>query len=253
MAEVQEVQETRHRTMRFRHRLYDMRYVIVAADSGRDAWGHVSKIPGIAAEFDNYFCDTRTLQLKYRWDDETREMVEKYLLTHEDFNKRGGRGFFLDIGERIPDYYIEELGDALRLDPFAGAIGTLSPDAKLACMVTVITPGGPAELCGREVVEGSRFCSIHIALDDDPGDRQVAKDMESEADEFDEVMELAQEDQTVDPRDAQIAELNSKIELILGQLAAAGKAGPIESSDIPEAQEVPRVRVPKKGVARGRT
>jgi hypothetical protein len=242
--------------MRFRHRLYDMRYVIVAADSGRDAWGHVSKIPGIAAEFDNYFCDTKTLQRKYRWDDETREMVEKYLLTHEDFNKRGGRGFFLDIGERIPDYYIEELGDALRLDPFAGAIGTLSPDAKLACMVTVITPGGPAELCGREVMDGSRFCSIHANLDDDPGERKVAQDMESEADEadeFDEVMALSQTEpvavrsvEVQDPRDAQIAELNQKIELILGQLAAQGKAGPIET-------EVPRVRVPKKGAARGRT
>jgi hypothetical protein len=242
--------------MAFRHRLYDMRYVIVPADSGRDDWGHVRRIAGIAAEFDNYFCDTRTLQLKYRWDDETREMIEKYLLTHEDFNKRGGRGFFLDIGQEIPSYYLEELGDAIRLDPFVNAVGP-GPDAVLSCMVTVVVPGSPAELCGREVMEGRRFCSIHIELDDDPGDRQVARDVAAEDDEFDEVMQLAQDEpvavrsvEVEDPRDAQIAELNGKFEAILAQLAQLQGA----REEAPPEMDPPKVRVPKaKGAVRGRS
>lgn len=223
----------RHKTMRFRHRLYDMRYVIVPADSGRDQWGHVQKIQGIAAEFDNYFCDTSALQTKFRWDDDTREMVEKYLLTHSDFNKRGGRGFFLDVGQEIPSYYIAELGDAIKLDPFAN-ITAPTPGAKLGCIVTVITPGGPAELCGREVVPNKRFCSLHIELDDDPAEGRVDED----AGMIEGRMSTAMTEP--DPRDRQIAELNEKFEKVLAQMAQLTGVQAVEEDE----PEMPAIRVP---------
>lgn len=242
MAEV--AQETRHKTMRFRHRLYDMRYVIVADDSGRDQWGQVRRITGIAAKFDNYFFDSGAAARTYRWDDDTREMVEKYLLTHEDFNKRGGRGFFLDIGQEIPSYYLEEMGDAIKLDPFAQiTIGVPGPDARLACTVTVITPGGPAELCGREVSEGHRFCSLHEEYEDE-ADLTVSAD--EGPDEFDEAIATA----APDPRDAAIAELNSKFEQLLAAVAGAQLGVVVEDEPEPEPEKpkpVTKMRVPKKG------
>jgi len=241
--------QTRHKTMRFRHRLYDMTYVIVPSDSARDPWGHVRKVDGIHAEFDNYFLDTGTQQAKYRWDDETREMVEKYLLTQEDFNKRGGRGFFLDVGQEIPSYYLEELGDAIKLDPFAQVTaGIPGPDARLMCSVTVITPGGPAELCGREVAEGKRFCSLHTELEEDPG--EVAGYVEEGPDEFDEAIATA----APDPRDAAIAELNAKFETLLAAVAKASLGVTVEEEpEEPEPETVAAMRVPKKGQARGRS
>lgn len=240
-----EATETRHKTMRFRHRLYDMRYVIVPDDSGRDNWGQVRRIQGIAAKFDNYFFDSGAAQRVYRWDDDTREMVEKYLLTHEDFNKRGGRGFFLDIGQDIPSYYLEELGEVIKLDPFAQAVaGIPGPDARLMCTVTVITPGGPAELCGRDVREGHRFCSLHEEYEEE-ADLTVTPDDEG-PDEFDEAIAVAQED----PRDKAIAELNAKFEQLLAAVAGAQLGVVVE--DEPEPEEAPKpkpvtkMRVPTK-------
>lgn len=100
---------------------------------------------GVKAVFRNGHFDSEKAQQEYHWDDETREMVEEYLLAHEDHGKP--KGFYVDPERSAEDTFVvpEEVrqGDT--------------------CIATYETVDG-AELCGRPTLAGQDYCKEHAPI-----------------------------------------------------------------------------------------
>lgn len=130
--------------MLFWSRLRNPHYVVVASDY--DYFGPNGRnrklVPGIAADFvplpgnaGSQF-DSEAAQRAFRWDDETREMVEQHLLSHADF------------GHEIH----------LLSEPDPGQAP--AEPAKSVCMLMI--PGAEGvRVCGQATAPGSPFCPEH--------------------------------------------------------------------------------------------
>ncbi len=124
--------------MRFRAvRFVDARYTVSPTYwkyHTTETGGAKEKIPGIHVLFTNGMTDTVEMQRRFKWSDEVREMVENWLLNHEEY----GIKFVRDAGETE----------------------TIKPASTAQwCDFILITENG-SQMCGVSVTEGSR-CGAH--------------------------------------------------------------------------------------------
>lgn len=108
--------------------------------------GFPQTVWGIRAVFRNGVFDSEIAQRDNRWDDETREMVEEYLLSHPEHGVPKGHFVVASNDEKMPDTKITEN----------------VPDVD-QCIATYETPDG-AELCGRAVLPGQDYCKEHAPV-----------------------------------------------------------------------------------------
>jgi hypothetical protein len=97
-------------------------------------------VPGITARFSNHMYDTKEAQKVNKWSDETREMVEYYLLNHENFNTQ----WLQTVPESEAESKAKEFTET----------GT--------CISRTVTDEGIVD-CDQPAEEGEFYCKRHMS------------------------------------------------------------------------------------------
>ncbi len=100
---------------------------------------------GMRAEFNGVYnlFDSEEAAKRYRWTDEERKELERYLVTHYDF----GHGMYLAVGEEIPDYLQDVLPE-------------VDPGQIKRCMEIAVIDGEVVQ-CPNQVIAGIQYCKEH--------------------------------------------------------------------------------------------
>lgn len=131
--------------MQFEHKVDNASYVVIPRHKTKDPTGRVVSVtPGIRVQFQGHLYDTEAAARMYGWDEDTRVMVEQYLMAHKDFNRpfsMGEGGLFVRGG----------------LDDLSG----IADDARDVCQAVHID-GDLSVQCGKPAVAGTGFCRDHL-------------------------------------------------------------------------------------------
>lgn len=125
------------------HRAY--KAVVVPSDYDI-VHGHKKMVRGLRVEFNDGVFDSVDAARRNQWTDEQRREVENYLISHENFNRRGG-------------FYLADDNNVAEVSRDAQEAVVAGDDAE-QCQVTFMTPEGSTR-CGNRAKKGSRFCRVH--------------------------------------------------------------------------------------------
>lgn len=118
-------------------------------------------VPGIRVVFEGpqRIFDSEKAALRNGWDDETRELVEDFLLSHDEY----GHGIYLAPGQQLP----ESKRTTARVVPEA---------QQRRCLQMAIVDGDLVQ-CDKPPSVGRDFCYEH-----DPDEAKVVKGVQTTAD-----------------------------------------------------------------------
>lgn len=136
--------------MKFRSKYPDRVYVVQPADYMYDGRQQRRLVRGLRVEFRAGFFDSVRAQERNGWTDEERDIVEHFLLNHDDFNRhaRFGRG----------GLYLDDAQDPTLPAEVKQQVQTA--DAQRRCILTIRDEDG-IEQCGNQAAEGSDYCEVH--------------------------------------------------------------------------------------------
>ena len=107
---------------------------------------------GLRAEFNEGFFDTEAAQLTLAWTDEERDLVERFLMRHQDF----GHGLYLDPSEKGASVATPERPAAIEGQP---------GESRTVCIAWDENGDGESTMCGRPTVDDAgEFCARHVEL-----------------------------------------------------------------------------------------
>lgn len=132
--------------MKFYSIVSGISYEIIAADYEYNGPNLRNRklVPGITAKFHNHMYDTKEAQQVNHWDDKTRDLVEDYLLQHENFNTQ-----WLQV---VPESESER-----RANEFKDT-GT--------CISRTVTDEGIID-CDELAVDGQFYCKRHLPVSEE--------------------------------------------------------------------------------------
>ena len=96
-------------------------------------------VRGISAKFHNHMYDSVEAQKANRWPDDVREMVEDYLLNHENFNTQ----WLQTVPETDGEAKAKEFSETK------------------ICVSRTVTDEGVVD-CDKEALEGEFYCKAHM-------------------------------------------------------------------------------------------
>lgn len=130
--------------MKFYSIVRNINYEVIPTDWEYIGPNHKRKVPGISARFHDHMFDTKEQAQKQGWDDKTRDMVEDYLLQHENFNTQ-----WLQI---IPESEAERAANEFKQTQ--------------VCISRTVTDEGVVN-CDQPVVEGQFYCKRHLPVSEE--------------------------------------------------------------------------------------
>ncbi len=130
--------------MKFYSIVRNINYEVIATDWEYIGPNHRRKVPGISARFHDHMFDTKADGEKLGWDEKTRDMVEDYLLQHENFNTQ-----WLQI---VPESESER-----RAGEF---------EAQKICISRTVSDEGIID-CDQKAVEGQFYCKRHLPVSEE--------------------------------------------------------------------------------------
>ena len=163
--------------MQFRSAHFNARYVMMPEDLLRDQYGRVvQQIPGRVAQFRGAarIWDSEQAQAQYGWTDEERIQMERWLLSHPEFNQMHvfdmggtedrplGNGALpmigLAPGQLLPKEH-EEFCKSLKWYQAKQSLEVKETDIAY-CAATIQTPDGVIN-CPRKAEVGAQYCLVH--------------------------------------------------------------------------------------------